>query len=51
MSAPARGIAEADSVDIAANAQAATPISNNRFMWEFPVLWRKRHRAKCPARS
>jgi len=35
MSALARGIAEADSVGIAANAQAATPISNNRFMWEF----------------
>jgi hypothetical protein len=32
MSAVARGIAEADSVDIAANAQAATPISNKRFI-------------------
>jgi hypothetical protein len=35
VSALARGIAEADSVGIAANAQAATPISNNRFIWEF----------------
>jgi hypothetical protein len=34
MSAVARGIAEADSVGIAANAQAATPISNNRFILE-----------------
>jgi hypothetical protein len=31
-SAGARGIAEADSVGTAAKAQAATPISNNRFM-------------------
>jgi hypothetical protein len=35
VSALARGIAEADSVGIAANAQAATPISNNRFIWKF----------------
>jgi hypothetical protein len=28
----ARGIAEADSIGIAANAQAATPISNKRFI-------------------
>jgi len=32
MSAVARGIAEADSTGIAANAQAATPISNKRFI-------------------
>jgi hypothetical protein len=32
VSAVARGIAEADSVGNAANAQAATPISNKRFM-------------------
>jgi hypothetical protein len=32
VSAVARGIAEADSVGIAANAQAATPISNKRFI-------------------
>jgi len=30
--AVARGIAEADSVGSAANAQAATPISNKRFV-------------------
>jgi hypothetical protein len=30
----ARGIAEADSVGIATSAQAATPTSNNRFIWE-----------------
>jgi hypothetical protein len=35
----ARGIAEADSVDIAANAQAATPISNRRFISLSP--WRR----------
>jgi hypothetical protein len=29
-------MAEADSVGTAANAQAATPISNNRFMWNSP---------------
>jgi hypothetical protein len=34
MSVVARGIAEADSVGIAANAQAATPISNRRFILE-----------------
>ena len=34
MSVVARGIAEADSVGIAANAQAATPISNKRFILE-----------------
>jgi hypothetical protein len=33
VSAVARGIAKADSVDIAANAQAATPISNKRFIF------------------
>jgi hypothetical protein len=33
VSAVARGIAEADSVGIAANAQAATPISNSRFIF------------------
>jgi hypothetical protein len=33
MSAVARGIAEADSVGNAANAQAATPISNKRFIF------------------
>jgi len=33
MSAAARGRAEAVSVGIAANAQAATPINNNRFMF------------------
>src|SRR5438132_8975105 len=32
----ARGIAEADSVGTAANTQAATPISNSRFMWNSP---------------
>jgi hypothetical protein len=32
MSAVARGIAEAVSTGIAANAQAATPISSNRFI-------------------
>jgi hypothetical protein len=36
MSAEARGIAEAESVGTAANAQAATPISNNRFIWNLP---------------
>jgi hypothetical protein len=35
VSAVARGIAEADSVGIAANAKAAAPISNNRFIWKF----------------
>jgi hypothetical protein len=34
VSAATRGIAEADSVGIAANAQAATPINNNRFILE-----------------
>jgi len=34
VSAATRGIAEADSVGIAANAQAATPISNSRFILE-----------------
>ena len=34
MSVVARGIAEADSVGIAANAQAARPISNKRFILE-----------------
>jgi hypothetical protein len=37
VSALARGIAEADSVGIAANAQAATPISNNRFIWKLSL--------------
>jgi hypothetical protein len=37
VSAVARGIAEADSVGIAANAQAATPISNKRFMRELSL--------------
>jgi hypothetical protein len=37
VSAVARGIAEADNVDIAANAQAATPISNKRFIWQFSL--------------
>jgi hypothetical protein len=32
VSAVARGIAEADSIGIAANAQAATPIRNRRFI-------------------
>jgi hypothetical protein len=32
VSAVARGIAEAVSIGIAANAQAATPISNRRFI-------------------
>jgi hypothetical protein len=32
VSAAARGIAEADSVGIAANEQAATPINNRRFL-------------------
>jgi hypothetical protein len=32
VSAVARGIAEADSAGITASAQAATPISNNRFI-------------------
>jgi hypothetical protein len=30
-----RGIAEADRVGIAANAQAATPINNSLFIWRF----------------
>jgi len=34
VSAVARGIAEADSVGIAANAKAAAPISNSRFILE-----------------
>jgi len=34
--AVASGIAEADRVGMAANAQAATPISNNRFIWNSP---------------
>jgi hypothetical protein len=33
VSAFARDIAEADSVGIAAKAQAATPISKKRFIW------------------
>jgi len=33
MSAVARGIAEADRVGMAANAQAATPIRNRRFIF------------------
>ena len=37
VSAVARGIAEADSVGINANAQAATPISNNRFIWKLSL--------------
>jgi hypothetical protein len=37
VSAVARGIAEADSVGNAANAQAATPISNKRFMRELSL--------------
>jgi hypothetical protein len=36
VSAVARGIAEADSIGIAANAQAATPISNERFISNSP---------------
>jgi hypothetical protein len=39
VSAVARGIAEADSIGIAANAQAATPISNKRFISQSP--WRR----------
>jgi hypothetical protein len=31
------GIAEADSVGMAANAQAATPINNSRFILEIPL--------------
>jgi hypothetical protein len=34
VSAATRGIAEADSVGMAANAQAATPISSKRFILE-----------------
>ena len=40
----ARGIAEADSVDIAANAHAATPISNRRFI--FAISWAPRYRGE-----
>jgi hypothetical protein len=45
VSAAGRGIAEADSTGKAANAQAATPISRNRFMQEFSLMaaW-MRHR-------
>jgi hypothetical protein len=38
VSAAARGIAEADSVGIAANAQAATPTNNNRFILEILLV-------------
>jgi hypothetical protein len=49
VSAATRGIAEADSVGIAANAQAATPISNKRFMWEFSLEGRvSAARRECP---
>jgi hypothetical protein len=34
VSGVARGIADADSVGIATNAQAATLTSNDRFIWE-----------------
>jgi hypothetical protein len=44
MSAVARGIAEAVSTGIAANAQAATPISSNRFISKSP--WGPRYRGK-----
>jgi hypothetical protein len=37
VSAVARGIAEADSVGIAANAHAAKPISNKRFILGFSL--------------
>ena len=37
VSAVARGIAEADSVGTTANAQVATPISNNRFIWKLSL--------------
>jgi hypothetical protein len=37
VSAVARGIAEAEIAGKAANAQAATPISSRRFMWEFSL--------------
>jgi hypothetical protein len=47
-SAVARGIAEADSVGIAANAQAATPISNNRFIWKSPEAALSRHGDNVP---
>jgi hypothetical protein len=36
VSAVARGIAEADNIGITANAQAATPISNKRFISSSP---------------
>lgn len=39
VSAVARGIAEAVSIGVAANAQAATPISNKRFISQSP--WRR----------
>jgi hypothetical protein len=38
VSAAARGIAKADSVGIAANAQAATPTNNNRFILEILLV-------------
>jgi hypothetical protein len=44
MSAVARGIAEADSVGNAANAQVATPISNKRFI--FTVSLEPHHRGQ-----
>jgi hypothetical protein len=44
MSAVARGIAEADSIGIAANAQATTPITNKRFISQSP--WEPRHRGR-----
>jgi hypothetical protein len=44
MSAVARGIAEADSVGNAANVQAATPISNKRFI--FTVSLEPHHRGQ-----
>jgi hypothetical protein len=42
VSAVARGIAEADSVDIAANAQTAAPISNKRFIFMISLVPRYR---------
>jgi hypothetical protein len=44
MSAVARGIAEADRVGMAANAQAATPIRNRRFI--FTVSLEPHHRGE-----
>jgi hypothetical protein len=47
MSAVARGIAEADSVGTAANTQAATLISNRRFISQSPWSRTIAARSKC----